>query len=154
DEFAANFSVAIDDVGFGKLEGSVKCVGLVGGIAHGGEFDVMIADEGVVSGIVDVGRDAEDDDVGHVFLQGDEGGHFFDAGGTPGRPEVEDDDFAAVIGEGNGVVRVGYGELRRLLAELGGTGSLVAGGKREGQQGRQKIRKAGHEHIIDKQDSG
>ncbi len=41
DKFAAQNALAIDDVGLGEFEGSVKVVALLVGIAHGEQVDVV-----------------------------------------------------------------------------------------------------------------
>ena len=47
---------------------------------------------------------------GQLVLEGVQAGQFFDAGGAPGGPEVEHDDFAAKLGEVDGVLAVVDGE--------------------------------------------
>ena len=41
DEFAAEHAIAVDDVGFGDLDGAVELVDALVGIAHGGDGDVV-----------------------------------------------------------------------------------------------------------------
>ena len=128
DEFAADHAVAVDDVGFGRARGVEGVIGLLREIEDGGDSsDVVIGEVLAVGAGVGVEADGEDDDVGHAALQVDEGREFFKAGRTPAGPEIEDNDFAAVVVEGDGLVAVVDDDGGRALADLGWAGGAVAG---------------------------
>jgi len=60
DDFAVDAAVAVDDVGFGVHGGAVVERDLLGGVAVGGEADLVSAEKIVVGGLVVVNADAED----------------------------------------------------------------------------------------------
>jgi len=97
-EFSADDSVFIDDVGFGWADRSVGEVAFFRRVEDSEQVDVVVGDVGLVGVFVVVEADGKDDDVGHVALELDERREFFEAGGAPGGPEVEDYDFASVVG--------------------------------------------------------
>jgi hypothetical protein len=69
---------------------------------------------------------------GDVLLETVEAGGFFDAGLAPGAPEIEDDDFAAKVGEVRGFAVESEREVAGFAAGDGGFALAVAG-QREGQ---------------------
>ena len=95
DEFAAQDALAVDDVGFGNLDGAVERVDALVGVADGDEIDVVLDEELVIDVGVLVHADGDDFKVGHLLMQREQAGELFDAGRTPCGPEVEHDDFAA-----------------------------------------------------------
>ena len=134
DELAAEDAVAVDDVGFGDLDGAVEGVDALVAVADGDEIDVVFGEEATVDGVVLIGADADDGDLGESVLEIEEAGQFFDAGCAPGGPEIEDDDFSVKAGEvepldavTDGEERCGFFEALRVVA------AVAAGGEREGQ---------------------
>jgi len=128
DEFAAEVSVAVDDVGFGDLGGAVKGVDALFGVADGEEVDVVLGKEAAVDVVVLVDADTDDGELRHLMLEGEEAGKFFDAGGAPGGPEIEDDDAAAELGEVEGLDAVGDFEEGGGVAEVFRVGAAVTAG--------------------------
>ena len=134
DDFAGDFAMAVDDVRFGDHGGAVGlgdggAVFFGGGIAIGGEADVLVLEEFSVGGVVFVGRNAQHQGVtrGDVPLETLQGGGFLDAGLAPGAPEIEDDDFAAQVGQVRGLAVEGEGEVFCGFAGDGGFTLAVAG---------------------------
>jgi len=63
DKFTPHHAVAIDDVGFGKFEGTVERVALLVGVAHRKQIDVVFFEELQVGILVDVDADGEHRDA-------------------------------------------------------------------------------------------
>ena len=134
DEFAAEDAGAVDDVSFGDLGGAVEGVDALIAVADGDEVDVVAGEELAVEVVVLVDADADDGELGHLFLEFEEAGEFFDAGGAPGGPEVEDDDAAAEAGEIEGLDAVGDFEEGGGGAEaVGVVAAVAAGGEEQGE---------------------
>ena len=128
DEFAAEDSVAVDDVGLGDLDGAVEFGDLLVGVADGEQVDVVAGEEVLVGGGVLVPGDGDNVELGHLALESEETGKLFDAGGTVGGPEVEQDDVAAELAEVGGVGTVGDGELGRGSGDVARVAASVAAG--------------------------
>ena len=128
DEFSAEDSVAVDDVGFGDLGGAVEGVDALGGVAEGQEIDLVAGEEAPVGGFVFVHADGEDGDLGEAALHFEEAWEFFDTGSTPGGPEVEDDDAAAEFAEVDGAGAVCDDELGGGAADVPGMIATIAAG--------------------------
>ena len=126
DEFAADVSLAVDDIGFRDLCGAVEGVDAAFLVADGDEVYVMLYEEALVDVGVLVDGDGYDGKLGHFFLEVEEAGELFDAGGAVGGPEVEDDDLAAKFGEVDRLDTIGHGELGRRFAEVVGMGAALA----------------------------
>lgn len=62
---------------------------------------MVLDEEAAVDGVVFVLTDGDDGDIGHLTMKLNEAGKLFDAGRTPGGPQVEDDDVAAKFAEVN-----------------------------------------------------
>lgn len=129
DEFAADVSLAVDDIGFRDLCGAVEGVDAAFLVADGDEVYVMLYEEALVDVGVLVDGDGYDGKLGHFFLEVKEAGELFDAGGAVGGPEVEDDDFSAEFAEVNGVGAVGHDELGGWGGDVGGVAAAVASGE-------------------------
>lgn len=133
DDFAEDLAATIDDVGFGVHDRAVVDGGFLAGVAGGGIVDAVLLEKSAVGGFVFIDRDTEDDAVtrGNALLEVDEGGSLFNAGRAPGGPEIEDDNFALVLGKGGGLA-VGEGEID-VFGRLSGDGgfTLAVVGKRE-----------------------
>ena len=135
DELAAEDAVAVDDVGFGDEGGAVEGVDALFAVADGDEIDVVAGEELAIDGVILVGADADDGELGHLSLQVKEAGELFDAGGAPGGPEIEDDDAAAEAGEIDLLDAVADGEEGGGLLEVSGVVSAVAAsGEEEGER--------------------
>ena len=128
DELAADFASAVDDVGFRRSRGPECEVALLRFVVDGEKVDVVIDEELAVGIGIIIEIDAENDDLRHLFLQIDERGKLLKAGRAPGGPEIEDHNFAAIIGEADGFCAIDDGEVRRLFGELLGVGAAVASG--------------------------
>jgi hypothetical protein len=126
DEFATEDSVAVDDVGLGDLDGAVEFGDLLVGVADGKQVDVVAGEEVLVGGGVLVPGDGDDVELGHLALEGEEAGEFFDAGGAVGGPEVEQDDVAAEFAEVGGVGAVADIELGCGGGDVAGVAAAVA----------------------------
>ena len=98
DKFPPDDSIAIDQVAFRPH----LCVKETGSsftrIADGDQIDVAIADEtGVLIGIL-IDADRQNSEIGIVVVELDQGRKLLDAGSAPGRPEVQQDDSASIVG--------------------------------------------------------
>lgn len=136
DEFATEQAVAVDDVGFGDLGGAVELVDAAVGVADGGDLDVVIGEEAAVDVVGLIHGDADDGEIGHLFMELEQTGEFLDAGGAPGGPEVEDDGFAAQFGQVDALFAVRDGELRGGLGEGLWVVAAIAT-EREGEEGEE-----------------
>jgi hypothetical protein len=109
DDFAGDFAVAVDYVGFGEKRGAVgEGDGggpfLGGRVTIGGEGYALVNEEFGEGEGVFVSGDAEDEGIAglNIFLQAIEGGGFLYAGRAPTGPKVEDNYFAAEVFEVHG----------------------------------------------------
>jgi len=119
----------------------------------------VVIDEVLAVGIgVGIEADGEDDDVGHAALEVDEVGELFDAGRAPAGPEVEDDGFASVIAEADGLRAVADDNVGGLLADLGGVAAAVAGkqaaGNRQQAAEKQNAEKQGTGYSVQGAEDG
>lgn len=131
DEFAPDYSLAIDDVALRPAEGAVEAAGFARWVANSDHVDAVVFEEFVISGVVFVDTDGEHD-YSFTFeeaLQADEGGRFFDAGGTPGGPEIQHHDLSAKLAERDFVVGILHGKVGRGSTDAAGTAAAVAGGE-------------------------
>ena len=99
DELAPHHAIAIDDVGFRKLEGAVKIAALLPRIAHCQQIDIVIFEKLVIGILIDIDADPDDGDAlgFHPPLHLDQRGHFLHTRRTPGRPEIEHHDLPVII---------------------------------------------------------
>ena len=75
----------------------------------------MFAEEGVILVILGIYRHANHGDfVAHALLQLDQRRHFRDTRRAVRRPEIQYDDLAPVVMEGDFAVGILYGEIRGL----------------------------------------
>lgn len=68
DELAAEDAIAIDDVGFGDLDGAVEGVDALVAVANGEEIDVVLEEEAAVDGVVLIGADADHGELRELLL--------------------------------------------------------------------------------------
>ena len=134
DEFAAEDSVAVDDVGLGDLDGAVEFGDLLVGVADGEQVDIVAGEEVLVGVGVLVPGDGDDVELGHLALEGEEAGKLFDARGAVGGPEVEQDDVAAEFAEVGGVGAVGDDELGRGGGDVARVTAAVAAGGEDAEE--------------------
>jgi hypothetical protein len=111
DDLAADKALSVDDVGLGPAVGAVKLGYFLVGVAHGVEIDMESSKEAAVGAGVFVDADGQDGDVGAIVLELHECRRLLDAGRALAPPEVQQDDFASVIGEADGVFAVAHGEV-------------------------------------------
>jgi len=134
DDFAVEFAVAGNDVGFGDHYGAVFDGGFLGRLAGVGIVDVVGEEELVVGGSVFVLGDAEDGaaERGDFILEGDEGVGFVHAGRAPGGPEIEEDNLAAEVGEASGLAVESEGEIGSgSAAKTGGALAIVGADEKD-----------------------
>jgi len=148
DEFAPDDALAIDDVGLRPHLGVKEPGGRFGGVAHGDEVDVAAGEELAVGIRVFVDADAEDGQIGVFVVQIEQGGQLLDAGRAPGGPEVDQDDFASIVGQMDAGGAVGDGEVGRYLAGLRGVRTAVAGCEQGQRQKEQGSAEATGEHVT------
>lgn len=100
-------------------------------VVDGGDAAEIIIDEILaVRGLVGLEGNGKDDDVGHVLLKLDEGGKFLEAGCAPTGPEIEDDNFAAVLVEADRLRAVVNDKTRGTVADGAGVRRAIAGAER------------------------
>ena len=129
--------MAVDDVGLGGPSGAKGEVALLRLVADGEEVDVVVSQELTIRVDVVVEIDAEDDDLRHLLLEICQRGQFFKTRSAPGGPEIEDDDFAAIVGEMDGSGAVDDGEVWGGRGHLRGMRAAITAGT-ENQDGCQK----------------
>jgi hypothetical protein len=130
DDFAGDFAVAVDDVGFGDHGGAVVVFDLLHrGVGVGYETYLLIEEELFVGGMVVVDAYAQDHAVARsdVLFEVVEGRGLFDAGWAPAGPEIQDDDFAVEVGEAGGLAGEVEREVLGGFAGDGGFALAVAG---------------------------
>ena len=128
DELAADDAFGINDVGFGRPSGVEGVVGTLRGVEDGGDAGDVVVGEVLTVGLgVFVEAHGEDDDVGHLALELHQRGEFLKARRAPAGPEVQDNDFAAVLPEADLLGAVLDGDTGGVLAHLGGMAGAIAG---------------------------
>ena len=150
DDFAGDLAVAIDDVGFRVHHGAVIESRFLGRVAGGWVVNAVILEEFAVGGLVFIDADAENNAItrGDALLKLDERGRFLNARRAPSGPEIQDHNFAAVIGEFGGLAGAqGQGDFFGGFAGDGGFALAVVGESKEGQDEKSKA------HAAPSQDS-
>ena len=100
DMAGGDVAFAIDDEGDGQAEDASVLIGELRGGARDRVVHFEFLLEGADGVIVVVHGEADElHGLRILVLHFDEVGNFFFAGLAPGGPEIEDDDFAALIGE-------------------------------------------------------
>ena len=136
DEAAADHSAGVDDVGLGRARGSEGEVGFVGGVEDDGHVvELVVGDVLLVVGGIAVKGDGDDDEVGELVLELLEGGPLGGAVDAPRGPEIEHDNFAAVLGERDGLGAVVNGDVGRGAVDVCGVASAIAAGGGDGESG-------------------
>lgn len=144
DELAPDDTVAIDHKAFRHAHTAEAKVGTLRTVADAEQVQIVLLQELLVGGIVVVDGNGQYLHLGHGFLQLLQAWKFVEAGGAPGRPEVEDDHMAAKLTEAGTVLRVVHLEVRRGLRNLLGMVAAVAARK-----GKQRKRKTGNRQSKD-----
>jgi hypothetical protein len=131
-DFAGDAAIGANDVGFGPEFCAVGGGDVLGGIAESGEDYFVLAQKFFVGGGIFINADAENRGAARLNagLQRIERCDFVDARRAPGSPEIQDDNFAAEIGEVLGAAV----ELHREVECAGacdGWLTLSIGGRRE-----------------------
>jgi hypothetical protein len=148
DEFAGDFAVAIDDVGFRDHGGAVGhgnggAIILGGGVAVGREGDPLVAEEFLEGRRICVSGNTKDDTVARfdVVLEPVQRGSLFDARRAPTGPEIEDHNLAAKTGEARGFAGEVEGKIQSGLSGDGGfTLTIAWQGKNEDDACRERER--------------
>ena len=129
----ADFAGAVDDDDRGDVGDVVGDGDLLLGVEQDGEGDFAVA--GMVLKFGETSSiDADGDEAEAKFVLAGrklaQGGHLGFPGVAPEGPEVEDDDFALVVGERNGApLSVGEREAWRLAADKGPVGGFGGAGR-------------------------
>jgi len=126
DELSPQDAIAVDDVGLRNLDGAVERVDALIAVADGDEIDVMLDEEAAVDVVILIGADADDGELWHGALQGEEAGQLLDAGSAVGGPKIEDDDTSVKAGEVESLDAVADGEEGSGAAEVIGVISAIA----------------------------
>ena len=150
DDFAADDAFAIDDVGLGPAVSAVKFSDFLIGIADGVEIDVEAGEEAAIGAGVFIDADGEDGNVRAIVVKLHEGGGLLDAGRALTPPEVQENDFAPVVGEADGVLAIADGEVGGDAVGVYGRCSAVAcccEGEHQQKSQRDETRKP-HVSII------
>jgi len=146
-EFAADYTAAINDVGFRPAEGAVQIAGLLGFVADGYHVHAIVFEKLVVGSIVGVDADGEHRDA--FALQQRLHAHqrrcFGYTRRAPRRPEVQHYDLAAEPAERDGVVGILQGEVGSVRANAGRVIAAVASGEESNQGSQQSNRGDGKE---------
>lgn len=148
DDLAADNSLAIDDVGFRPALSLVEPGSVLVGVADAGQVDVMAREKAAVSGRIFIDADGEDSEIGTIVLKLEESWNLLHAGWTPGGPEIEQDDAAAIAGEMNGGGSVGDCEIGGDFAGLAGMSAAIASGCEEERRQRDQREEARKPHIL------
>lgn len=99
DEFALYEAVTVDDVAFRPHTGVVESGCCLVGVADCDQVNVAVADEGGIGIGINIDADGEDNQIWVIVVQLEQRGQFFNAGGAPGCPEVEQHHLAAIVGQ-------------------------------------------------------
>jgi len=126
-DFAANDTLTIDDVGFGPAVSAVELGDFLLGVADGVQIDMEAVQEPSVGGVIFVDADGENGEIRAIVVELHEGGRLLDTGRTLAPPEVQQDDFAAIVGEADGVFAVADGEVGGYAIGICRRCSAVAG---------------------------
>jgi len=147
DDFAADDTFTIDDVGFWPAVGAVKLGYFLVGIADGVQIDVEAGKKSAIGAGVFVDADGEDGDIRTIVLELHEGRGLLNAGRALAPPEVQENDFAAIVGETNGVFAIADGEVGRYTVGIGRGCAAVAGCRQDEHQQRADGNQARKPHI-------
>jgi hypothetical protein len=140
DQLATDDAALVDDVGFRELEAAIELVRGLVLIEDGEQAEMFLGDVVLVLGEGFVAVDGHDLDAGHLVLEGLETGHFFDAGGTPAGPEIQDNHFALKALQVYRVLAIADGERWGYTADLVGKSTSIAAGSEGAGEEDQKSR--------------
>jgi len=149
DELSPQDAIAVDDVGLRNLNGAVERVDALIAVADGDEIDVMLDEEASVDVVILIGADADDGELWHGALQGEEAGQLLDAGSAVGGPKIEDDNTAVKACEVESLDAVADGEEGSGAAEVIGVISAIATGReKERETGCAGDERPGSTHVA------
>lgn len=87
-------------------------------IADCEQTDSVIMDELFISAVIGIFADRQNGNlVAQLLLQLNQRGHFFDAGRTPRRPEVQHHWLAAQLAQSDSVLRISNAEIGSRIAD-------------------------------------
>ena len=99
DEFAADDAVAVDHVGLGPLVGVVELGCALVGVADSDQVHMAANKKAAVGVRIFVDADGEDGQIGLIAVEFEERGQFDDARLALTPPEIEQDNFASIVGQ-------------------------------------------------------
>jgi hypothetical protein len=134
---APNDAVAVDDVSLRPAVGAVHFRDCLVGIANRSEIDVEAVEEALICARIFVNAHRENGQVWPFMMQRDERRRFLDAGPAPTGPEIEQNHFAAIIRELDGIRSIRNRKVGGLLADLRGLCAAIATAEQQAR-GRQK----------------
>ncbi len=149
DEFPPDHAFAVDDVRFRKLECPIEHVALLVGIANRLQIARMLAHELFIRTLVNVHADGQHRHATtlQLGLHGYQRGHLFDAGWTPRRPEVQDDNLPVKVSKRYCLRPILDGKVGGIGSDASGLGTAIAADQK-GQQYQQKRGSPDHLFII------
>jgi len=111
-QLAANIEVTVDDESLGLARGAIEGGALGRFVANGQEINFVAQKEFMVRGVTLVRAYSQDHSIGSkLSLKLGQRRHLFNAGCTPGCPEIQDNDFTLEVMQRNSLIRVFYGEV-------------------------------------------
>ena len=126
DEFAADDSVAIDDVGLGPHIRMKQIGGRLLRIAYRNQIDMAIAEKARIGVGIFINADRNYDNIGILMVELEQRRHLLDTWWTPCSPEVEQHNLAAIVRKVDRRDAVVDREIRRFEASLGGMRASIA----------------------------
>ena len=128
DEFAADDTAAVDDVGFRPASSAVQGRALLRFVTDRDEVHAIVFQELVVGRFIGIDADAHH---GHTILLKlalhlDQRWHFLNARRTPTGPKVEHDHLSAELAERDLMVGILHGKVWGVLADARRTAAAIA----------------------------
>jgi len=128
-ELAANDTLTVDHVSLRPHLGTEELGDRLFWIADGDQVEVATVDKSSVFVWILVDADADHCQVGPVVVELEERRRLLDAGSAPGSPKIQQDHFAAIVGQVDGGASVRDGEIGCRGGELGRMSAAVARGE-------------------------
>jgi hypothetical protein len=147
-EFPPDVPFTVDDVGFRPHVGIEELGGRLVGVAHGDEVDVAPSDEVGVRDGVFVDADGENNKVGILVMELQEGRKLLNTWRALTPPEIEQDYLSTIACKVNRGGTVGDIEIGSNLVGLCGTRAAVAAGSRNNGEQTGHGEKTGKPHIL------